>query len=88
MIFEYSKQNAMTLIWDKKVNMIVFDHLVPYEPKMTGNFEFYGSDLSFDAFKITWGKLSIAENVPLRNEATLNDEFYKSPKKASQVIVN
>lgn len=87
-IFEYSKQNAMTLIWDKKVNMIVFDHLVPYEPKMTGNFEFYGSDLSFDAFKITWGKLSIAENVPLRNEATLNDEFYKSPKKASQVIVN
>ena len=87
-IFEYSKQNAMTLIWDKKVNMIVFDHLAPYEAKMTGNFEFYGSDLSFDAYKITWGKLSLSENVELRNDATLNEDFYKSPKKASQVIVN
>ena len=87
-IFEYSKQNAMTLIWDRKVNMIVFDHLAPYEAKMTGNFEFYGSDLSFDAFKITWGKLSLSENVELRNDATSNEDFYKSPKKASQVIIN
>ena len=87
-IFEYSKQNAMTLIWDKKVNMIVFDHLAPYEPKMTGNFEFYGSDLSFDAYKLTWGKLSLSENVPLKNDATTNEDLYKTPKKASQVIVN
>ncbi|MEJ5995309.1 hypothetical protein WG904_12860 [Pedobacter sp. Du54] len=85
-IFEYSKQNTMTLIWDRKVNMIVFDHLAPYEPKMVGNFEFYGSDLSFDAYKITWGQLSLSENVPLRNEATANEDSYKSPKKASQVL--
>lgn len=85
-VFEYSKANAMTLIWDKKVNMIVFDHLAPYEPQMAGKFEFYGSDLSFDAYKITWGKLSLLENVELRNDATLNDDFYKTPKKASQVI--
>ncbi len=87
-IFEYNKQNAMTLAWDKKVNMIVFDHLVPYEPTMVGNFEFYGSDLSFDAYKINWGKLSLLENVELRNDATLNEDFYQTPKKASQVIVN
>ncbi|SFG79931.1 hypothetical protein SAMN04489864_102315 [Pedobacter insulae] len=87
-IFEYSKQNAMTLIWDKKVNMIVFDHLVPYEPKMTGNFEFYGSDLTFDAYPIVWGKLSLSENVALKNEATANEDLYKAPKKASEVIVN
>jgi hypothetical protein len=87
-IFEYNKQNAMMLIWDRKVTMIVFDHLAPYEPKMKGNFEFYGSDLTFDAYKITWGKLSLSENVALRNEATLNDDLYKAPKKASEVIVN
>lgn len=87
-IFEYNRQNSMTLIWDKKVNMIVFDHLVPYEPKMAGNFEFYGSDLSFDAYKITWGKLSISENVPMKNEATLNEDFYKTPTKASEVIIH
>lgn len=85
-IFEYNRQNTMTLTWDKKVNMIVFDHLAPYETKMTGNFEFYGSDLSFDGYKVTWGKLSLSENVPLKNEATANEDFYKSPKKASQVI--
>jgi hypothetical protein len=85
-IFEYNKQNTMTLIWDRKVNMIVFDHLAPYDPKMAGNFEFYGSDLSFDAYKINWGKLSLSENVPLRNDATSNEDFYKAPKKASQVI--
>src|SRR5690606_24674759 len=55
-IFEYSRQNTMTLQWDKKMNLIVFDHLVPYEPDMTGKFEYYGSDSSFDAYKITWGK--------------------------------
>jgi hypothetical protein len=87
-IFEYSKQNAMTLIWDKKVNMIVFDHLVPYEPNMVGKFEFYGSDLSFDGYKLNLGKLSLAENVPLRNDATLNDDLYKAPKKATEVIIN
>ncbi|HTM98861.1 MAG TPA: hypothetical protein VL088_08975 [Pedobacter sp.] len=87
-IFEYSKKNAMTLIWDKKVNMIVFDHLVPYEPNMIGKFEFYGSDLTFDAYKIAWGKLSISENVALKNEATLNEDLYRAPKKASEVIIN
>lgn len=87
-VFEYSRQNAMSLLWDKKMNMIVFDHLAPYEPSMVGNFEYYGSDLSFDAFKIAFGKLSIVENVELRNEATQNEEFYRSPKKASQVIIN
>ncbi len=85
-VFEYNRQNTMTLTWDKKVNMIVFDHLAPYEPKMAGNFEFYGSDLSFDGYKVNWGKLSLSENVPLKNEATANEDFYKSPKKASQVI--
>ena len=87
-IFEYSKQNTMTLFWDRKVNMIVFDHLVPYEPNMTGKFEFYGSDLTFDGYQLNLGKLSLAENVPLRNDATLNDELYKAPKKATEVIIN
>lgn len=85
-IFEYSKQNTMTLIWDKKTNLIVFDHLAPYDPKMVGKFEYYGSDLSFDAYKVAWGKLSLLENVPMKNDPSANDEFYKSPKKASQVL--
>lgn len=85
-IFEYNKLNSMTLSLDKKVNMIVFDHLVPYDSKMKGNFEFYGSDSSFDAYKVVWGKLSLSENVALRNEASANEDLYKAPIKASTIV--
>lgn len=84
-IFEYAKLNTMTLTVDKKVNMIVFDHLVPYDPKMVGKFEFYASDSTFDGYKLAYGKLSISENVELKNEASANDEFYGRPVKASVV---
>ncbi len=87
-VFEYNKLNAMTLTFDKKVNMIVFDHLVPYDPKMVGNFEFYASDLSFDGYKLVYGKLSLSENVQLKNDASVNDEMYGRPVKASTVITN
>jgi len=85
MLFEYAKLNTMTLTVDKKVNMIVFDHLVPYDPKMVGKFEFYASDSTFDGYKLTYGKLSLLENVELKNEASANDEFYGRPVKASTV---
>lgn len=87
MIFEYSKLNSMTLTVDQKVNMIVFDHLAPYDSKMTGNYEYYGSDLTFDGFKLTWGKLTLVEDVELKNDPSPNDEFYGKPVKASTVII-
>jgi hypothetical protein len=86
-VFEYSKINAMTLTVDRKVNMIVFDHLAPYDPKMIGNYEYYGSDLSFDGYKLQWGKLPFVEDVELKNEPSPNDEFYGKPVKASMVII-
>lgn len=86
-VFEYSKQNSMTLMVDQHVKMIVFDHLAPYDPKMTGNYEFYGSDLSFDGYKLAWGKLQLVEDVELKNEPSPNDEFYGKPVKASTVII-
>lgn len=79
MIFEYNKLNSMTLTVDKTVNMIVFDHLAPYNPDMVGNFEYYASDLSFDAFKITNGRLKLVENVELKNEPNGMDELYIDP---------
>lgn len=85
-VFEYSKQNSMTLKVDKNVNMIVFDHLAPYDPKMVGNFEYYGSDLSFDGYKLTWGKLALVEDVELKNDPSPNDDFYGKPVKASTIV--
>lgn len=85
-VFEYNKLNTMTLTVDAKVNMIVFDHLAPYDPKMVGNFEYYGADLSFDAYKLAWGKLSLVEDVELKNDPSPNDDFYGRPVKASTII--
>lgn len=87
-IFEYNKQNSMTLLWDKTSNQIVFDHLVPIDPNKVGDYEFYASDSSFDAFKMSYSKFSLVENVEMRNVAGSNEEQYKSPKKASQVLRN
>ncbi|MHA4895467.1 hypothetical protein ACXZ1K_11985 [Pedobacter sp. PWIIR3] len=79
-VFEYNKLNSMTLTLDKSVNMIVFDHLAPFSEDMVGNFEFYASDLSFDAYKIINGRLKLVENVELKNEPSNMDDFYVDPK--------
>jgi hypothetical protein len=86
-VFEYNKLNSMTLTVDRNVNMIVFDHLSPYDPKMAGNFEFYGTDLTFDGYKLAWGKLALLEDVELKNDPSPNDDFYGKPVKASTIII-
>lgn len=85
-VFEYNKKNSMTLAYDKNVNMVVFDHLAPYEPNMVGNFEYYGSDLSFNGYMINHQKLYLKENVPLKNEASSLDELYATPRKATTLL--
>lgn len=79
MIYEYNKLNSMTLTMDKGSGMIVFDHLAPFSAEMEGNFEFYASDLSFDAYKIVNGKLKLVENVELKNDPNEMDDFYADP---------
>ena len=78
-IFEYNKLNTMTLKTDKNVGMIVFDHLAPFTPEMEGNFEYYASDSSFDAYKIVNGKLKLVENIELKNDPNAQDELYADP---------
>lgn len=79
-VFEYNKLNSMTLTLDKTINMIVFDHLAPFSKEMEGNYEYYASDLSFDAYKIVNGKLKLIENVELKNDPNNMDELYVDPK--------
>ncbi len=86
-IFEYNKLNAMTLKFERKLNLIVFDHLAPYEPSMLNNYEYYVADLTFNAYKLNSDKLALVENVDLKNEPSPNDEFYGKPVKASTVVI-
>lgn len=85
-VFEYNQRNSMTLTFDKQVNMVVFDHLAPYEPDMVGNFEYYASDLSFDGYTIGYQKLYLKENLQLKNAPSTEDDFYINPIKASTLF--
>ena len=49
-VFEYSSKGKMSLTYDKKNKRILFDHLVPINPRYKGIYEFYGPDYSFDAY--------------------------------------
>lgn len=85
-VFEYNKQNSMTLTFDKQANLIVFDHLAPYESNMQGNAEYYVSDSSFDGYAISYPKLYFKENIELRNDASSLDELYSTPRKATTLF--
>ena len=49
-VFEFAAQNAMKLTYNSKFDRIEFDHLSPPKQSLTGVYEYYGPDLSFDAY--------------------------------------
>jgi len=86
-VFEYNKLNSMTLRMDKNEKMIVFDHLAAFDPNMTGNFEYYASDSSFDGYKQVGDKMKLSENIELKNDPNMLDGFYVDPKQKDIPIV-
>lgn len=50
-IFEYGNDNKMRLYFDSLNHRIVYDHLSPSKPNLEGIYEYYGADLSFDAYQ-------------------------------------
>jgi len=56
LIFEFNVRANMTLNYDQKLKMIVFDHLSPSKPNLVGIYEFYGPDFSYDGLKFKKGK--------------------------------
>jgi hypothetical protein len=57
----------MSINYDERLDMIVFDHLAPFEPILSGNFAFYGPDGSFDGFKFENGSFRWYRDVDARN---------------------
>ena len=55
-IFEYSAELSMSLRYNEKRDLIIFDHLVPKSPELKGQFQFYAPDLSYDALRYKKGK--------------------------------
>ena len=68
-IFEYGINVSMSLRFDERLKMIVFDHLAPSSPLYTNNFKFYGPDFTFDGLKFDDGKWMYIPNVDFRNSS-------------------
>ena len=63
MVFEYSINATMSLRYDNRIKMIIFDHLAPPSSLYYGDYKFYGPDFSFDGLKFENGKWNYQENV-------------------------
>ena len=83
-VFEYTRHASMLLRYLPDQNMIVFDHLVPPDPKMKDQKDSYGPDLSYDGYKIKNGHWVFVSNLDMRNEPENRDEQLVDPKKQAK----
>ncbi len=83
-IFEYAAQAVMSLKYNEDTRQIMFDHLSPSEPKLEGQFQYYGPDFSFDALEFKKGKWVYTPDVDARNKSSSKDNRYKDPKDKSK----
>lgn len=68
-IFEYRANAKMSLRYNEKNKMIVFDHLSPENPSLKGQYQFYVPDFSYDAFKLEKGKWVYVPDVYTKNDS-------------------
>ncbi|MBN1789833.1 MAG: hypothetical protein JW830_05005 [Bacteroidales bacterium] len=67
-LFEYSAKVNMSLLWNEKMNMIVFDHLSPSKSSYTGNYQYYGPDFTYDGFRFDQGTWEHVTDIDIRNK--------------------
>ncbi|WP_130856970.1 hypothetical protein [Olivibacter jilunii] len=68
LIYSYNARATMLMKYEKDKDRIVMDHLAPATPSLKGQFEHYGPDMSYDAWKIKTDYLILEEDLPLKNE--------------------
>jgi hypothetical protein len=82
--FEYGKKVSMSVKYDPVSEQIIYDHLSPDEESKKGQYQFYGPDLSLDAYTFKRGKWQLISNSEAgRNEKSKTDKLYKDPKEYS-----
>lgn len=79
-VFEHNGDVSMSLRYEKEKERIVFNHIAPMEERLAGNVEYYIPDLSFDAYELEKGKWFFAEDVDVRLERKMKNNFYNFPK--------
>lgn len=67
-VLEYSSQVAISVRFDTNLEMITFDHLVPFHEIYQGHFEFYGPDGSYNGLEFEGGTWIFREDIDARME--------------------
>lgn len=67
LVFEYSEQAVMSLKWNEKMKMIVWDHLSPIEAKYEGMFQYYGPDFTYDGIIFKKKRWQFVSDVNVNN---------------------
>lgn len=83
-VFRYSSNASMMLDYLPDKKTIVFDHLVPFSEGQTGNYRFYGPDLSYDGYALQEGQWQFVENLELENERNSLDKFFNDPENINE----
>lgn len=66
-VFEYNEKAIMSLQYNEGMKMIVFDHLSPSRPSLSGQYEFYGPDFTYDGLKWEKGMWVHYSNIDVTN---------------------
>lgn len=66
-VLEYADRVAISVRYDPELQMITYDHLVPFHPIYENNLEFYGPDGSYDGLEFTGGLWTFRKDIDARN---------------------
>lgn len=83
MIYRYNRQASMYMDYNQTEQRIVMDHLAPADARQVGDYEQYGPDLSYDAWKLEGNRLILVSDVEFTNQPDQNDALYNDPTKPS-----
>lgn len=78
-IFSYVSEVSMLLRYIKDEKLLVFDHLTAPNDQLKGMTDFYGPDLSYDAYKYKNGKWFFQDDVKLKNAPDVTDDLLVDP---------
>lgn len=67
-LFEFTAKATMSLKYQEDKDRIVFDHLSPKQSNLEGMYEYYGPDLSFDAYHHEDGAWHFERDVEAKME--------------------
>jgi len=85
-MFEFSSELTMSLMYYKEKDLIVFDHLAPKDPLLEGQYQFYGPDFSLDAFEYKKGVWVYDDDIDIKNKKNKNDDVKANKEKKDRPI--